>query len=292
MPPFRVTLPRPLNLRRVDRGFTLIEVVLALGLSLLLMAALLSAIELYRQVSTTGRSDVERAQLARAILTRIETDIRSCAFHSAIEEDEELVADEETLVETVDPAADLAGNIGVVGDSQTLVMHVDRPSSRLETLTQVAAIDIAAYGDGKSVAYFLAVPGADGLQGIVAESLDGGDVHGIVGLSRLEGDRLSLQYADTTGDLSALSQMTRLLAPEVDFLAFRYFDGAAWYDVWDTSANERLPRAIEVIIGFRTSHSDEQFDDRRTSQASSTYRLVVALPTAEQATDTSNFAIF
>lgn len=275
---------------------------MALGLSLILMTAVLSAIELYRQVSTTGRSQVERAQLARAIMKKIETDIRACTFRlpEEAEEEEEQPADgdaetEVTLFDSTGTTEALAASgLGVVGDRQTLILHVARPTSRFETLTQATASPLGlGVGDGKSVAYFLAGTGGGGLQGMTAESLNADGTGGVAGLSRLEGDRLSLQHADATGNLEALVGMTQLLAAEVNVLEFRYFDGVAWYDVWDSAANESLPRAIEVVIAFRT---DEASTSRSslpgTDLPSNAYRMVVALPTADPTPVTSTLTTF
>ena len=41
-----------------------------------------------------------------------------------------------------------------------------------------------------------------------------------------------------------------ILAKEVISLQFRYYDGYAWSEEWDSVTKERLPRAIEVTMGF------------------------------------------
>jgi prepilin-type N-terminal cleavage/methylation domain-containing protein len=61
---------------RAPAGFTLIEVLLAIGLSVLLLGAISGAIDTYWRLSTAGRDGVERAQLARAIFDRIRREIR------------------------------------------------------------------------------------------------------------------------------------------------------------------------------------------------------------------------
>ena len=82
-------VPRPNVLRaRVSacqspRGFTLFEVLIALSLSLMLIAAIYSGLNLYWRYSSAGQADVERAQLARAVMRRIELDVRSVMFRPA-----------------------------------------------------------------------------------------------------------------------------------------------------------------------------------------------------------------
>jgi prepilin-type N-terminal cleavage/methylation domain-containing protein len=64
------------------RGFTLFEVVVALALSVLLLAGVYAGMDLYWRFSTTGQEEVERAQIARAVLRQIETDLRSVVYQS------------------------------------------------------------------------------------------------------------------------------------------------------------------------------------------------------------------
>jgi hypothetical protein len=69
------------------------------------------------------------------------------------------------------------------------------------------------------------------------------------------------------------------VAEEVQTIRFRYFDGSQWLDQWDSVAMRRLPRAIEIIIGFDTaSFNLRDFDEK---QHSGKYRLVVAVPVYE-----------
>ncbi|MFN9374734.1 MAG: prepilin-type N-terminal cleavage/methylation domain-containing protein, partial [Planctomycetaceae bacterium] len=64
------------------RGFTLFEVVVALALSVLLLAGIYAGMDLYWRFATTGQEEVERAQIARAVLRQIETDLRSVVYQS------------------------------------------------------------------------------------------------------------------------------------------------------------------------------------------------------------------
>ncbi|MCS7237652.1 MAG: hypothetical protein NZ899_05200 [Thermoguttaceae bacterium] len=59
-----------------QRGFTLLELVLAFGLLVVVLGALALSVDLHLRVSQLGRQRVEEAQLARVILQRIADDIR------------------------------------------------------------------------------------------------------------------------------------------------------------------------------------------------------------------------
>ncbi len=262
------------------RAFTLLEVLFALSLSLLLFTAILSAVEMYRQVSTAGRDDVQQAQLSRAILRSMEIDIRSVVYRDPPAEEEEAAADsgeeeaEVEEVETVDAAEVFSGeSIGIFGDSTTLVIHVGRPPRKLESL-----LPIEPASDLKSIAYFLATPGAEGLQGAAGSLLDSTGSGDVQGLARLEGDRLAVEFADSSANMEALAQQTTLLAGEVDFLQFRYSDGVTWLDAWDTVTYERLPAAIEITIGIDSQSTGNTV--AAEPRQSRLYRFVVAVPTA------------
>ena len=187
----------------------------------------------------------------------------------------------------VDPAAAYSkAVVGVLGDSETLVLTVCRPGRPVAPAAGAGEIVPLPMGDTKSVSYFLAVDGAEGLRGLVvdptAPAIDTGD--DIRGLARLEGDRLSIAQADLASDNESLALYTRLLAQEVNYLQFRYSDGIFWYDTWDGTA-EGLPRAVEIVLGLRLPSG---ITPAVTSRASSTemqystelYRLVVAIPAA------------
>lgn len=70
------------------------------------------------------------------------------------------------------------------------------------------------------------------------------------GLIRTEGDRLATVTAESNGAAPTIYSGQQALSPEVNSLQFRFFDGRAWYTTWDSSQTGRLPRAVEVIIGF------------------------------------------
>ena len=52
-------------------GFTLIEVLLSLGLAALVLVALATAVDVHLRVLQIGRTNAEEAQLARVLLLRI-----------------------------------------------------------------------------------------------------------------------------------------------------------------------------------------------------------------------------
>jgi hypothetical protein len=216
----------------------------------------------------------------------MEVDIRSIVFREpeweeTEDESSEEESDEsgETITEVIDTADAYTGSsVGLFGDSQTLVLHVSKPLRSLSYSMLLESEGVSGQSsDLQSVAYFLAVSGATGLQGLVGDlaadgdSLAGGS--GMQGLARLEGDRLTMNLADERADFESLAANTTVLAEEVSLLQFRYFDGLEWFDVWDSTTAEQLPQAVEIILGFGSAEDPEM--------CSHQYRFVVALPLSE-----------
>lgn len=293
------------------RAFTLLEVLLAAGLSLVLLVAVLSAVTTYRDVSVAGRQRVEQSQLARAIFRKLELDIRSTAPLPAASDEEGAAAsagdsavaapEEATEVTTVDTVESIATQSGgVFGDAATLIVHAIQPQRLSTTVSSGANFSGGAGGfsalaesELKSIAYFLAVPGSGGLPGIAGDLLAGSG-QPVPALARLEGQRLTLAYAEATADIDTLAGMVSVLASEVVAIQFRYFDGLSWVEVWDSAAATRVPSAVEITLGFgdpnrppsALGQGDEEIRDSRV------YRHVIALPIAEPATSTSSATLF
>ncbi len=316
-------------------AFTLYEVLLALALTGVLIGAVFSSITLYYRLSSAGRAQIERAQLARSIIQRLESDIRSVVFRepeSETTEDTGQAADEEGAggsasggaagdgtsgsggdqstdesvtmsIEVVDPAQTYAGtSVGIFGDPDTLMLHVSRPSRNTNyTAIGDGAISGNRLSDLQSVAWFLSGSGT-ALGNVVAEQSasvgdpaltadpitpSGGFLSGATGtgLARMEGDRLMMEMADAQADLDSLAQSSRIIAPEVESLRFRYFDGLQWYDSWNSEELATLPRAIEVVFTLRaeslpaaTTASSGVQNSALTQPVGHEYRTVIAVP--------------
>lgn len=272
-------------------AFTLFEVLLALSLMVVLATALIGAIDLYRQISSTGYAEIEQAQLARAVLRQVELDIRSSVYRSAEEVDvEEALAGESSADEQTGEftfmsddvqTASIATGAGIIGDETTLIVHAARPPRQVDFFSPVA-FDVSANDplrELRSVSYFLATPGTDGLQGLAGELFSEQNPDFIGGLTRLDGDRFSIAFSDANRDTVSLMANAQLMASEIQLLQFRYFDGAVWQTAWDSAAMQSLPLAIEITIGFQNrSNPPERFNATPEFYASQLYRYVVAVP--------------
>ncbi len=291
------------NLRRSSQrtrraAFTLLEVMLALGLTATLLTAVYSALELHWRFSTLGQVEVERGQIARAIFTKMSADIRSTMYAPPVDEyvpddtadtgddsgtdsstsdaDEFLV---EPVVEITDPAEAYSGSsIGIFGDAVSLVLHINRPYRR-DAATDEQMINPASESNQKSVSYFLA-GGEGSLASMFAGQFQTEQEYddGIDGLARMSGDRFTLTLADQQGDMIQLASQTKLLAEEINSLSFEYHDGVEWLTEWDSDVQLRVPNAIGITIGFRApSYPEGSILYHQPSESTDTYRIVVPL---------------
>ncbi len=98
------------------------------------------------------------------------------------------------------------------------------------------------------------------------------------GLARLEGDRTVVGYTMETGSSSSLA--ARIIAPEVQAIQFRYFDGSTWATSWSGATAQSLPHAVEIQVSIGSSDPYGARTQAAKDQAARTYRHVVAITTA------------
>lgn len=294
----RLRPQHPTTARR--RGFTLVELLAALGISLLLIASVMTSLNIYVRLTTSTEFSVERQQVTRALLQQMTRDVSSIVFTAPEEEAMEDTATEDEASETVtveiqDPATSIsAASVGLMGDSQSLVLNVSRPSQDLSYSSPLTAVSLnERTSDMLSVSYFLATPAGSSLAAAVSSN-DTGLTPGSdgLGLARLEGDRMAIDHADLQMDTQALAAAAKIIAPEVVSIQFRYFDGTTWLDAWDSTAYGALPQAIEVTLGFRAPLVEQQSTLLTSTPAPTveeTVRHVIHVQIAEPYSASSTF---
>ncbi len=241
---------------RVRAAFTLIEVLIALSLSLVLVSAIYSAVSLHWRFEKVGRERIDRAQLSPAVLRLLSEDVGSVMFTPPTNTTQE---EEEALEETpssTPPSTDdstttdsTQAALGIVGTADQLQLDISQP----------ARVDfVPEESDTESDA---AIPGtSDSLRvtwALITPTTAEADASGRRSLT--VNPALARQLADRLRGVVEVEEDTRhnvafadssILAREVVSLQFRYYDGYSWVDEWDSVVKERLPRAIEVTIGF------------------------------------------
>lgn len=324
-------------------GLTLLELILALALSVLVISAISMAISIHLRLLDSRRASVEKSQLARILLVMMAQDIRAAVQQKPVDVsqleamladiDLEALASGEDLADidvdelagellgsgedgqessdsTLDELAGLAGDEGTspTVDISTTVAPTPVPGifgnmeeisidvSRLPRFDQwnpgtvnadVTSLDIPS--DIKTVAYFLGANSAtDGADQLSADNAIAGAT-GVNGLYRRQLDRSITTWAADNGASFDLNSQGELMAEEVQFLQFMYYDGTSWLEEWDSDASGALPIAVEIIIGLADTSAESSTDMFGSTMSHGTevtddgsfYRLVVHLPMAE-----------
>ena len=257
---------QPLGFHR--RAFSLIEVIVALALSVVLISAIYGAISLHWRYETLGRERIDRAQVSLAILRKMSEDVGSVMFSVPKVEETEDSSTSETATEgvtttteestdsTATAAVEAPVSLGIVGTADSLQLDVSQPqvqdfvtvvdpsapsTTPLPIQSEMVRVTWALVRPNRSLD-----PDATGLQSLITNPA----------LARDVTDRLQESVPDDTASaLSTTSTATEIpessiLAREVVALQFRYYDGYSWVSEWDSTEKGRLPRAVEVSMGF------------------------------------------
>lgn len=279
-------LPDQCALRKRS-AFTIIEVLVALALSSLLMAALYTSMSVYWSASMESYDEIERSQLARALFRQMARDIQSCTFsEQELTEDEESESQSTTAdTAALDPETAMASyTSGLFGTDRDLVLYVSRPD---RNVTYVSAQELLAPSDRSSdamiIRYFLAESGSGGVSGMMAEQAQAGSRSSepVAGLAVMQGDLIGLSTAISQGDTDLQLQASKILAPEVSLLTFSYFDGVNEVPEWDSTVQNAMPQAVIIELTLKTRLPDSETRDPSDIPGhlpETVHRLVVPVP--------------
>ncbi len=249
------------TLRPYRRGITLLEMLLAVSLLLLTMATLF----LFYTVAldATGRAGkfTIRTQQARVILQQMAREVRQATTGASDK------------------------GKGIVGRMHSLTLLTSGlPDPTLMYTYGLDEKPPTPSSDVRQIEYYLAVD---------PDSPDEAGNPGVLGLVRREQKQLTKEVVDLDG--SDVLEEVRMMAPEVQFLRFRYFDGATWQDVWTGGAGSNgLPQAVKIEIGYspdvemlngqestlETTEFDLMGNREGTVPIKGHYSLIVRLPGA------------
>jgi hypothetical protein len=313
--------------RKPKSGVTLVELLLALALTGVVLMVIGMAIDLNLRTLDSRRAEIERAQLAQAVLRHIAMDLQNAVIYEPIDTssvptmssggdamglaedaglsdllgDPVLGTDSMLSESTMDIANTVAptsvpGLFGNQYELQVDVSHLPRVD-QYERMFAAAAESVVADipSDVKTVAYYLnsgmldsagAVAGVDPMASTGMSAMTG---TGGSGLVRRALDRAVTAWASQSGSLDTQVTYGDLLAPEVNYLEFRYFDGTQWLTEWDSTTLGGLPVAVEITIGIDPAYGLDQASAdvaqmREVSMSDMTeymFRLVVRIPTAK-----------
>ncbi len=270
------TFNRAPNRRRPRSAFTLLEVLLAVGISLVVLAALGYMIDFQLRSLDQSRARVEETQLARAVMQRMADDIRSAVRYDPLDFASFMPASAGSLdlssLDTGDLASASAGgsDSSASGGGGSSPPADDSSASDSSLSTETPPPIPGLYGgiDERGLNMVQVdisrLPRLDEYQQLVTITEDGSaidhvsDVKTITyfihptmgGLVRRVRSRVSDQYAAEMGAIDNLGDEMAIIAPEVVDLQFRYFDGTEWVYEWDSNARKGLPLAVEITLAF------------------------------------------
>jgi hypothetical protein len=291
-------------------GLTLLELLIALGLGVLLIASVGATLTIYLRTETQGRERMQRAQIVRSLYRRMSDDLRDVVYLEQItsqSQESGMTAAEETeqadleaefglpsdYEEYLTPSEALGAKTnGLYGDSNSLVIYIKRPRrlpprvAARESTEEDESLLESAIGSGlRCVSWYQNDVSSVGamVDSIMLDSFETeelADPDGSVGLCRLDHDAYDLQTSEDV--FSLLSNDAQLLAPEVAEVQFRYFDGVDWVEEWDSALQERLPNAVEVTLTFEAAEipENQMVFEAPPEDADNTVRFVIALPLA------------
>lgn len=198
------------------RAFTLLELLVVLALFVALLGILWNVIALFTRSQTQGQRLAERSQMVRSLAQLFEDDLRA-AIQDPIHP------------HVFEPGDDDIRRFGLSGSPQSLRIDVIEinPFASSELGQQQAAI----FGEGLPIQ-----AKATELKTVFYEFRPES------GLSRREIDF-------ETPDIDAPGpEGSRMTAPEIVDCRFRYFNGSAWSDSWESLDRNGLPVAIEATL--------------------------------------------
>ncbi len=253
-------------------GMTLLEVLLAVSISLVLALGIYQAVVMHYAQTDSGREKAARSQIVRGVLGQMQRDMRNVFTgwrpvskdasqagdasddpttgeeeqESAEQSDGDAEADEQPSSAPSSSSSSSSSSVtsspsqfevpagGVLGLSDAVTLITRRTPAGLDFRPTISSGEVRPpVSDLRLVRYWFGSPGA--------ETLDNR-----MGLVRQE-----INYVPdvTAGDDPLSGARTEILAEEVRAVQFRYFDGYGWLTEW-SQTSERPPQAIEVTVAL------------------------------------------
>jgi len=270
-------------------GYTLLELLLALSLTVVIVTMIATAIHTNGLTLTRVQASIERKQAARGILGMKQLqELGEAGVPSTSNNDtgasDGATGESEFEEEIAEPEVD--GAPVFIGASNSVSIDISRlprideyhPSIRSEQESSDTLADV------KTVSYF--VSQSNGPNERRGNNLSRASREQPVfsgGLYRRQIDRSVAVFEgfETTNEPDLFSE---LVAQEVVEISFRYFDGFNWFTEWDSEDKGGFPLAVEMYVlidparagSIGTAGSGSS--DRENLE---TYRAVVHLPSAE-----------
>lgn len=210
--------------RRV-RAFTLLEMVISIGLIVMLMGMTFSFYNRTLESREKGTEVSRNVQLARVVLDRMTREVRQSV-------------------------ASIPGyGTGVAGDKYDLKVNtLVLPDRALSEPRKLREDRLPGQFDLREISYYIAWD---------YENVDTNGDPVALGLVRRESRTYLRDVVYETeeeqaaaAEDAALASKEELYAPEIKYCEFEYFDGAKWWDDWNLTSGNPLPQMVRLTIGF------------------------------------------
>lgn len=242
-------------------GFTLLEVLLALALTVVVLGLLGMAVDVHLRVTDASLNGVEESQWAKLLLRQMADDLRRAI-----------------------PVTRAPSSIGCLrGNRRELQVDI----SRLPSLDGMQTTG-SPPSDVRTITYFVAKPGD-------MESTDTGGSHEPRrGLLRGECERATFAWAVQQGQADELNRAMKVLSSEVETIEFTYISGGSAYQEWDSMEKGKLPTAVKIAVAIRQPKRKSQQSsvsgllDERPSMI---HKMLVDLPNSRATLDQAIAAV-
>jgi prepilin-type N-terminal cleavage/methylation domain-containing protein len=290
-------------------GYTLLEVIIALGLSLILVAGIYSAVQMTYQQWEVGRQAADEAQVVRALFQRIRSDLQGTMTTWAPPQTPQqpsgaaattggaTTSSSGSTGSSASGGSGTSGSAGGVSSSGSTSSTTSDPSTT-STAEQNPTLFApgGVYGESDAISAVVRAAPSDvdfspslplGTPmsvlrtvtyrvGVLQDSASIDD--GVEGLIRDESPRLPDAMAPEGRSNDTVSD---LLAPEVKRLRLSYYDGLFWSDTWDVTQTGP-PVCVQVEVGLKVSTlKNVDADGLRW------YQALIAFPAAASASEES-----
>lgn len=284
------------------RGFTLLEMILAMAIGLVLLSALYVTMNSQLSSAQAGRDVLQEGTLARALLSRMSGDI----LGNLGPLDPKVLPDSSaSSSSTTDQGSTSSGSTssGSTGSDTSSGSTTSGSSDSSSTSSSSMSSSSTPVSDGTTVHFNVGVFGTANMLVLSiskaprklpwqSESTQTGisDLQRVTYWMVADGDkaglaRLELSNPTTPENDSKYPDVsnpgTYIIAPEVRNVTFQYYDGSGWVDSWDGSAAgadgetpQGPPSAIAITLELRrVVHTSGEPTEQVTK-----YRHVVQIP--------------
>ncbi len=257
-------------------GFSLIEVLVVIAITLLMGGALLQALHQYGWINSASRNQVNRAIIARAVLDEVRQTLRGLARdrvtdRQASESDpldadfretgsleiDSLEVDDEARDSTTDVVRTTSGLIGGERSIAMLTVAGDLPGSRwvVYSTTRHNSCEIPALSGRWASGYRM------------TGRFDDDTLIKLLPPEMVSGRIEDLLWVGNVGEVPLLKGLTEI--------RFHYYDGLEWHGEWDSRIDNQLPTAVRITVTLSKATGDG--DARSAAPAADVFSTIIEL---------------